>query len=62
MSFLMKDEEFLEKYNEILEKVSNIIKKIDSDVIYNKKNLKVEKIFITKKSTQKNALNLFVYQ
>ena len=58
----MKDKEFLEKCNEILEKVSNRIQKNNSELIYNKKYLKAENKLITKKSTQKNALNVFIYQ
>ena len=63
MSFLMKDEEFLEKYNEIWKKVSNIIKKeFDSEPVHLKKISKTEKNLITKKSTQNNALDLFIYK
>ena len=61
MSFLMKDKEFLEKYNEIWEKFGNM-KKINSELIYNKKHLKAEKNLIAKKSTQKKALIVFIYQ
>ena len=61
MSFLMKDEEFVGKYKEILEKVSDIIKKLNNELIYNKKYLKAETKLITKTSTQKNALNVFIY-
>ena len=59
----MKDKEFLEIYNVILEKVSNIIKiKFSNRLIYNKEYLKAEKNFITKKSTRKNAVDIFIYQ
>ena len=58
----MKDEEFVGKYKEILEKVSDIIKKLNNELIYNKKYLKAETKLITKTSTQKNALNVFIYQ
>ena len=58
----MKDKEFLEKYNEIWKKVSNTIKKINSELIYDKKYLKAENNLITKKLTQKNPLNVFIYQ
>ena len=58
----MKDKEFLEKYNEIWKKVSNTIKKINGELIYDKKYLKAENNLITKKLTQKNPLNVFIYQ
>ena len=48
----------IDKYMKIWEKVSNIIKsKFNSELIYNKKYLKAEK-----KSTQKKAFNVFIYQ
>ena len=63
MSFLMKDEVFLEKYNEIWGKVSSIIKKeFNSETVHNKNYLKTKKNLITKTSTQKKALNVFIYQ
>ena len=52
MYFMIKDDQL-----KIWEKVSNIIKKIDSELIHNKKNLKAKK-----KSTQKKAFNVFIYQ
>ena len=59
----MKDKEFLEIHNVILEKVSNIIKiKFSNRLIYNKEYLKAEKNLITKKSTRKNAVDIFIYQ
>ena len=50
--------------NETFEKVRNIVKtKFNSELIYTKEYLKAEKEkFITKKSTQKNALDVFIYQ
>ena len=61
--FLMKDEGFLEKYNKIWKKVSNfIIKEFNSEPVYIKKISKTEKNLITKKSTQNNALDLFIYK
>ena len=63
MSFLMKDEGFLEKYNKIWKKVSNfIIKEFNSEPVYIEKISKTEKNLITKKSTQNNALDLFIYK
>ena len=44
MYFMIKDEKFFDKYMKIWEKVSNIIKnKFNSELIYNKKYLKVKK-------------------
>ena len=57
MYFRIKDENFFDKYMKLLEKVSNMIKKINSELIYNNKYLKVEK-----SSSQKKALNVFIYQ
>ena len=52
---MIKDENFFDKYMTSLKKVSNIIKKINSELIYNKKYLKAEKRFKTKK------LSMFLY-
>ena len=42
---MIKDKNFSDKYMKILKKVSNIMKKIiNSELIYNKKYLKAEKI------------------
>ena len=57
MYFMIKEEKFLINIIKIWEKVSNIIKKIDSELVYNKKCIKVET-----KSTQKKAFNVFIYQ
>ena len=63
MSFLMKDEEYLAQYNEMLEKVSNIIiKEFNSEPTHNNKYLKAKKDFITKNTTQKKVLIVFICQ
>ena len=50
---MIKDENFFNKYMTIWKKVNKIIiKKCNSEAIYNKKNLKVEKRFNSKKSFQ----------
>ena len=51
MNFMIKDEKFFDKYMTIWEKVSNIIKtNFNSELIYNKKYIKAEERFNTKKS------------
>ena len=45
MDFLIRGEKRFKTYNEIWEKVSNIIKKeFNSDILHNRKYLKVEEI------------------
>ena len=47
MYFMIKDEKKINKYMAIWEKVSNIIKKINSELIYNKKYVKISKYLIS---------------
>ena len=55
--FVIKDEISFDNYMKVWEKVSNIIERINSELIYNKKYLKSEKRFNTKKS-----FHVFIYQ
>ena len=43
-------------------KVCDIINKLSSELIYNKKKSKSGKKFVTKKSTQKKAFSVFMYE
>ena len=52
MYFMIKEEKFLINIIKIWKKVSNIIKKIDSELVYNKKCIKVENKINTKESFQ----------
>ena len=53
MYFMMKDEKIFDKYTTVWDKVSNLIKKkFNSELIHDKKYLKVEKRFNTKESFQ----------
>ena len=55
--FLIKKEKEFIKYKEILEKFRNIIKnKFNSQLLYNKKYLKAEKI-----NKRKEALNVYIH-
>ena len=58
MYFMIEDEKLFDKYMKNLEKVSNIIKKMkfNGELMYNKIYLK------PKKSTQKKASSVLMYQ
>ena len=58
MHCMIRDEYIFDKYMIIWENVCNIIKSIfNSELIYNKKYLKIEKRF-----NKKKAFNVFIYQ
>ena len=58
MHCMIRDEYIFDKYMIIWENVCNIIKSIfNSELIYNKKYLNIEKRF-----NKKKAFNVFIYQ